>query len=124
MTALSRRPTLLAAVAVSVGLALASVAPAAAKFPPTRTCANVTVLHKGGTKTRTTDIRATGTSCARARVVVRACLRKRLRGWALTRSYTSDERDPKGKIGLDRGGPVDRGGVHISYEFSGPRGCA
>jgi hypothetical protein len=62
-------------------------------------------------------IRATGTTCERARVVVRQCLRDRLRGWRVSTAPTPDDRDPDGLIGLDRRA------AHVSFQIRGRGGC-
>lgn len=119
MTYASRRSSLLAALAVIAGFASATLAPpAAAAYPKTYTCKTVFIKHKGGAKSLTTGIRATGYPCARARVIVRACLRDRLRGWKVSTSPSPDDRNSQGTIGLDRGS------AHVSFQVRGRRGCA
>lgn len=110
-----RRSPLPAALVVAVLLASA---PAAHAYPKTHVCKNVSVVLAKGAKSRTTGIRSTAYSCRRARVIVRACLRSRLKGWRVSTAPSPDDRDPKGTIGLDRGS------AHVSFQFVGRRSCA
>jgi len=115
--AVSRTSTRSALAGLAAALALGLVAPAAPSAPSTRVCDGVRLTFKSGTKIRATGIRATATTCLRARVVVRSCLRDRLRGWRVSTAPTPDDRDPNGLVGLDRRG------AHISFQIRGRGGC-
>lgn len=86
----------------------------ASAVPTTHDCAKVTV-GKGSAY----GIRATGISCAKARTVVRACLRRQsLKGWRIATAPSPDDTDPKGlKV-------LDKGAAHLSFQVRGRRACA
>lgn len=106
---MSPRTPLLAA-----ALAAAAVVPAgaASAAPQTRDCASVKAGH--GTAS---GIRATGLGCAKARTVVRACLRDSLHGWRVSHAPSLDDTNPKGLVGLDRGS------AHVSFSVKGRGAC-
>jgi hypothetical protein len=108
-----------AALAVAAGIgAPALTASASTAAPKTLSCSTLTVKLPHGGSGRTSLIRATGTSCRRAYVVVRSCMRDSLHGWRITTAPSADDRRPHGLIGLDRGA------AHISFEVRGRGGCA
>lgn len=116
MIHLSNR-SVLSGTVVTLALALGPLSPSSSAAPKTRNCSNVTIASAGGATSRAYGIRATGYSCKRARVVVRACLRDRLRGWRVSTAPSPDDRDPDGLIGLDRRS------AHISFQIRGRGGC-
>ena len=113
-----RRAALALTLALITLVALGPLSPPAAAGQRTRECRAVALTFAGGKKVSAFGIRATGYSCARARDVVRACLRDRLRGWRVSTAPTPDDRDPDGLIGLDRRS------AHISFQIRGRGGCA
>ncbi len=116
MSVSTTRPALAGAV-IALALALGPLTPPSAAAPKTRNCATVALTFTSGATVRAFGIRATGYSCARARVRVRECLRDRLRGWRVSTAPTPDDRDPDGLIGLDRRS------AHISFQVRGRGGC-
>lgn len=107
----SRTPVLAVALVASATTFVA-VPGGATAAPQTRNCASVRAGH--GTAH---GIRATGVGCAKARTVVRACLRDTLHGWRVSHSPSPDDADPKGLVGLDRGA------AHVSFQVKGRGGC-
>jgi len=103
-----------AAVIAAATLTAAATTSVAGAAPKTRTCATVEVGHGSAY-----GIRATGMSCAKARPVIRACLRGQSpKGWRIATAPSPDDTDPKGlKV-------LDKGGAHLAFQVRGRRACA